>query len=119
MLARSRSQQRMFILASIAFFLGTASINALHFYSVATADASGSAAVASQEPTLEDQEHGYELVLQREPDNQVALKGLAATRIEMNNPKGAIAPLEKLVKLNPGQAEYATLLADAKQKAGQ
>lgn len=113
MLARSRSQQRLYILASVAFFLGTGAINAAHFYSTATTNEAAISANVDQDSILGDQERGYALVLQREPNNPVALKGLATTRIEMNNSKGAIAPLKKLVQLFPDQAEYATLLAEA------
>ena len=67
---------------------------------------------------LEAQLRGYELVLKREPDNATALEGLANTRIQMNDYKGAIGPLEKLVKLNPGRSDYAALLNESKQKAG-
>jgi cytochrome c-type biogenesis protein CcmH/NrfG len=74
------------------------------------------AAVVSQESLLAAQERGYETVLQREPQNQTALEGLANVRLGMNNAKGAIEPLEKLVKLNPDRADYQTLLAQAKGK---
>jgi tetratricopeptide (TPR) repeat protein len=59
---------------------------------------------------------GYELVLQREPDNQTALKGLLEAKLALNDVKGTIAPLEKLAKLNPTIADYAVLLAQAKQQ---
>ncbi|MCC3575076.1 MAG: tetratricopeptide repeat protein [Microcoleus sp. PH2017_40_RAT_O_B] len=74
------------------------------------------AVVVSQESLLAAQERGYETVLQREPQNQTALEGLANVRLEMNNAKGAIEPLEKLVKLNPDRADYQALLAQAKGK---
>jgi Tfp pilus assembly protein PilF len=118
MLARSRSQQRIFILASVAFFLGTTALNAAHFFNTASTNQAIVSTNDDQDSVLREQERGYELVLQREPNNPVALKGLATTRIEMSNPKGAIAPLEKLVQLYPDQAEYAALLAEATQKAG-
>jgi len=41
---------------------------------------------------------------------------LANVRLEMNNGKGAIEPLEKLVKLHPDRADYQALLAQAKGK---
>ncbi len=73
---------------------------------------------AAQKAELEAQAKGYELVLQREPDNQTALKGLLQTRLQMNDIKGAIAPLEKLSQANPNETMYATLLAQAKQQTG-
>lgn len=67
---------------------------------------------------LEAQEKGYELVLQREPDNNTALRGLMDVRLEQGNLSGAIEPLEKLANLNPEQTEYSILLAQAKQQVG-
>lgn len=72
----------------------------------------------SQTAEWAQQAKGYEIVLQREPKNQVALEGLANARLQMNNAKGAIAPLEQLVKLNPNRLDYAKLLAETKKKVG-
>ena len=47
-------------------------------------------APVSQESLLATQERGYETVLQREPQNQTALEGLANVRLQMNNKVGAI-----------------------------
>lgn len=73
---------------------------------------------ASQQAELESQAKGYELVLQREPDNQTALRGVLDVRIQMGDIEGAIAPLERLAELNPDQTDYAVLLAQAKQRIG-
>lgn len=73
-------------------------------------------AAVSQESLLAAQERGYETVLQREPQNQTALEGLANVRLQMNNKVGAIEPLEKLVKLNPDRSDYKALLGQAKGK---
>ena len=84
---------------------------------------------SEQKSKLEDEVRGYELVLQREPENQTALKGLLQARLKLLSLKGrgevkpvdiqvVIEPLEKLVKLNPQQSEYAVLLAQAKQQIG-
>lgn len=64
------------------------------------------------------QSQGYEAVLEREPDNQIALQGLVQVRIQMNDLQGALAPMEKLVKLNPDKAEYKALLEGIKQRVG-
>ena len=69
----------------------------------------------SQESLLAAQERGYETVLQREPQNQTALEGLANVRLQMNNKVGAIEPLEKLVKLYPDRADYKVLLGQVKK----
>jgi cytochrome c-type biogenesis protein CcmH/NrfG len=70
----------------------------------------------SQESLLAAKERGYETVLQREPENQTALEGLANVRLEMNDKVGAIEPLEKLVKLHPDRVDYKQLLGKAKGK---
>lgn len=67
---------------------------------------------------LEAQANGYELVLDREPDNQTALQGLLEVRLELGDIEGAIAPLERLVALNPAQTDYAVLLAQAHVQSG-
>ena len=79
---------------------------------------SGQASPASQQTQFQDQARGYELVLQREPNNQAALQGLADARINLGDIKGAIAPIEKLAQLNPTQSQYKLLLAQAKLKTG-
>lgn len=97
-------------------FLGSMAASTVSLYTASNAETP--APVMSEEPTLDSQARGYELVLQREPDNVTALEGLANTRLEMNEPKGAIAPLERLVELNPNSTDYATQLAETKQQAG-
>lgn len=84
---------------------------------------------SNQKSQLADEVRGYELVLQREPENQTALKGLVQARLQLLSQKGrgevkpadiqaVIEPLEKLAKLNPQQSEYGVLLAQAKQQIG-
>ncbi|MEA5505515.1 tetratricopeptide repeat protein [Halotia wernerae UHCC 0503] len=83
----------------------------------------GSLASSDQKSKLQDEVRGYELVLQREPENQTALKGLLQARLQLLSLKqgdiqGVIEPLEKLAKLNPDRTEYGVLLAQAKQQIG-
>ncbi|MBW4613825.1 MAG: tetratricopeptide repeat protein [Desmonostoc vinosum HA7617-LM4] len=82
-----------------------------------------------QNSKLEDEVRGLEIVLQREPENQTALKGLLKARLTLLSQKrkedikpadfqAVIEPLEKLAKLNPEESEYSVLLAQAKQQIG-
>jgi tetratricopeptide (TPR) repeat protein len=83
----------------------------------------GNLASSDQKSKLQDEVRGYELVLQREPENQTALKGLLQARLQLlslnqGDVQGVIAPLEKLAQLNPERSEYGVLLAQAKQQIG-
>ena len=82
-----------------------------------------------QKSKLEDQVRGYESVLQKDAENQTALKGLLEARLQLLSQKSQgevkpadiqaiIEPLEKLAKLNPQKSEYGVLLAQAKQQIG-
>jgi tetratricopeptide (TPR) repeat protein len=87
--------------------------------SVASSPTPGaSASPTAKKEELELQAKGYEAVLQREPENPTALRGLLETRLALGDVNGAIAPLEKLTKLNPNETYYAILLAQAKQQTG-
>lgn len=72
----------------------------------------------AQTNQLQLQAQGYAKVLQKEPDNQVALKGLLDTRLQLGDVKGSLAPLEKIAALNPQTPDYAVLLAQTKQYLG-
>lgn len=67
---------------------------------------------------LESQAHGYELVLEREPENQTALRGLLEVRLELHDIPGTIAPLTKLASMHPEEANYGLLLAQAQEYIG-
>lgn len=67
---------------------------------------------------LEAQARGYELVLQREPDNATALEGLLEVKLKLEDLPGAIEVLEKLVRAKPDRTNYAVLLAQAKEQTG-
>ncbi|MEB3281499.1 MAG: tetratricopeptide repeat protein [Lyngbya sp.] len=71
--------------------------------------------VNSAEMQLKAQEKGYKMVLGREPDNLTALEGLLNVRLQLNDTKGAIEPLEKLVELSPEIENYKALLAELNQ----
>ncbi|HZG37563.1 MAG TPA: tetratricopeptide repeat protein [Nodosilinea sp.] len=83
-----------------------------------TPEATPAADPAAMQAELEAQARGYELVLEREPDNQTALQGLVDARIQLGDVAGVVGPLEKLVELNPGVPDYAVLLAQTKQQMG-
>ncbi|WP_353930803.1 tetratricopeptide repeat protein [Okeanomitos corallinicola TIOX110] len=126
---------RVVLLLAVTAFLGVSLIpilGALNDSSSVvqnTTNTSTGVSSSEQKSKLADEIRGYELVLQREPENQTALKGLVEARlqllaqkengqVQMADIQGVIEPLEKLSKLNPQQTEYGVLLAQAKQQIG-
>jgi cytochrome c-type biogenesis protein CcmH/NrfG len=105
--------QRILVILSGLAFAGS---TVLGMVSLLTTDIQASkdtskTAAASKDEQLKAQAQGYELVLQREPENQVALSGLVDTRLQMNDLQGAVEPMEKLVKLHPDRSDYLEGLA--------
>ncbi|MEM9767146.1 MAG: tetratricopeptide repeat protein [Cyanobacteria bacterium P01_D01_bin.71] len=86
--------------------------------STATPTNNGSSGASDAQAELEDRARGYELVLEREPDNQTAIEGLIEARIQLGDREGVVEPLEKLAELNPDTPEYRILLGQAKQDIG-
>lgn len=112
--------KQIFALVSVVSLVGSTAYGAVGSISSAIKQPieDANTAVASRELQLQAQARGYELVLKREPENQVALRGLVEVRLQMRNLQGAITPLQKLVQLDPGKQEYKTLLVQVKQRAG-
>ena len=107
--------QRILIIASAISFFGSTGYTLAQMFNGGFQSPEETTELASLEQQLQEQARGYELVLQREPENSVALQGLVDARLQMNDWQGAIAPLEKLVKLQPQQVEYQALLTEVMQ----
>lgn len=111
--------QRVLVILSGIAFLGTTTFGMAELFSKGFQEPENNAQTAATPANsqLEAQARGYEIVLQREPENQLALQGLVQVRMQMNDLQGAIAPMEKLVQLNPDTPEYQALLEGIKQRA--
>ncbi|WP_413164397.1 tetratricopeptide repeat protein [Capilliphycus salinus ALCB114379] len=77
----------------------------------------------ARQADLEAQARGYELVLQREPDNETALRGFLEANLELismgQGEVGAVVePLQKLSQMYPEKFEYSILLAQSQQYTG-
>ncbi len=86
--------------------------------STATSTNNPAAETNDAQAELEARAKGYELVLEREPDNQTAIEGLVDARIQLGDLEGVVEPLEKLAELNPNTPEYRVLLGQTKQSIG-
>jgi hypothetical protein len=116
---RSDQIKQIFALVSMVGFGGSTIFGFVNLFSSGLSrqnQPKQESAVVSQESLLAEQERRYKTVLQREPENQTALEGLANVRLEMDDKVGAIEPLEKLVKLNGDRADYPALLGQVKGK---
>jgi hypothetical protein len=113
-----KRRQRLIAFVSTGLFLGSTVFAVGNFFTDAfrqSAQPKTNSNVVRSQSALE--EKGYELVLQREPDNQVALEGLVDTRLKMHDLQGAQESLEKLIKLNPSSSRYQALLVQVKKNA--
>ncbi|MDY6941035.1 MAG: tetratricopeptide repeat protein [Cyanobacteriota bacterium] len=115
---------RIFILVGAIGFLSFAVVPVVTGI-IETQQAADRGATVAAQPTeqdnradLEAQERGYELVLQREPENETAMLGLLQVRMQLNDIPGTVEPLEKLAELHPDESRYAVLLAQVKRQAG-
>jgi hypothetical protein len=110
---------RIIIIASGLSFAGSTAFGlAGLFLSAFSPNNTTPTASSEKDSQLEAQERGYKLVLQREPENQVALEGLVQVRLQMHNQEKAVEPLEKLVKLRPERADFKTQLEQLKLQVG-
>jgi len=113
--------KRILVLCSMVAFLGSTGYGLFGLYSNALQQPQTTATPeeASVNQQLAAKERGYELVLEREPDNRVALEGLVEIRLQMQDTQGAIAPLERLVELHPQEAGYKVKLEQLTQQGSE
>ncbi|NEP13004.1 MAG: tetratricopeptide repeat protein [Symploca sp. SIO2C1] len=118
-MVNKRIRRILIILSAVSFFGSTGFVTVSLFKNSSKhAQENTTTAGTSKDDQLQVNEQGYQLVLQREPENQVALNGLVETRLQMNDVQGAIKPLEKLVQLNPDRSDYKAQLDQLKSQVG-
>ncbi|MEM9922277.1 MAG: tetratricopeptide repeat protein [Cyanobacteria bacterium P01_D01_bin.50] len=114
---KAKGRQKLLVLISIVSFFGSTVMAVIPAIQQEFVQQDSTLQAQEAESTLKQQEEGFELVLQREPNNQVALDGLLKVRLQLNDIPGAIEPLEKLVKLNPQREDYKKGLENLKKEA--
>ena len=107
---------RIFTLISATAFLGSAGFGFIRMLTNPARSTQVSTQAEDLTQQLQAQARGYEMVLQREPENQIALQGLVEIRLQMNDFERIVEPLETLISLSPEQEQYKTLLATIKQQ---
>ena len=114
MLARQKRSQRI---RKIVGFVSLVSFSSSMVFAAVPAirqamesGTSSQSQAASVKSSIQKQIKGFELVLQREPENKTALEGLVRLRLVMKDEKEANAPLEKLVQLEPQRGDYKVIL---------
>jgi tetratricopeptide (TPR) repeat protein len=115
----SESKRSTFIYAVLLLMLvGLATFSVFPIINAVTAKETGSSISFDYLEELNKKAEGYQLVLDREPENETALKGLLETRIQQGDLASAVIPLESLANLHPELTEYSILLAQTKQQLG-
>ena len=97
--------QRVIIVVSGIAFLSSMGFMAASVWSGNTTSHNSPHSPQSVQEQLLAQESGYVAVLEREPDNALALQGLIQTRLALQKWEEAIEPLEILAEANPENSD--------------
>lgn len=111
-----KKRKRIFTIVSIVSFFGSIAFGGISTVLSSAKQQPPQPATESVTTQLQKQAQGYELVLQREPNNRVALEKLSIIRVKSGDTQGAIALIERLVKLYPDRQNYKTVLAEVKKQ---
>ncbi|MDJ1182183.1 tetratricopeptide repeat protein [Roseofilum casamattae] len=115
--------KRVLVFVSAIAFMGSTAFGMIALWrDVANSEGAGSYGhdrPLSPEEQLAQQARGYEAVLQREPENRVALEGLVATRLQLNDLENAVTPLQTLADLYPETQEYQELIGQLEEEIAQ
>lgn len=109
-------KKRILTIVSVVSFVGSTVFGVVQLVQRATQSPPPVTTTKSPESLLQEQANSYKLVLQREPNNQIALEKLSLLRVQLQDYKGASELLEKLVKLHPDRQDYKVILDDMNKR---
>jgi thioredoxin-like negative regulator of GroEL len=109
-MAKNKFTKIFVILAGLAFLGSSVAGLSGSIGSSMNEPAATEKATQSQNAQLAAEEKGFVAVLQREPKNQTALKGLISIRLHRGDIDGTKTALAQLVKLDPTNQQYKDLL---------
>jgi cytochrome c-type biogenesis protein CcmH/NrfG len=112
--AKEKRKKKVLAIISVVSFGGSMMFGAVRTIQRGLRNPQAQPATISVEASLQQQAQGYELVLQQEPENQVALEKLSLLRIQLEDFTGAMQPLEKLISLHPDRQDYQIMLDNVK-----
>ncbi|NCO73815.1 MAG: hypothetical protein GW795_01630 [Cyanobacteria bacterium] len=108
------------IISGLAFFWFSASSMIKMVTKPATPPVNSSQGESlSPESALLKEAKGYELVLEKEPNNRFALEKLVEIQLQLKNLSAALPLMEKLVKIEPQNTKYQEVLNIIKQGLAQ
>lgn len=113
--AKEKRKKKLLAIISVVSFGGSMLFGAVGTIRQAMRTPQAQPETISVEDSLQQQVEGYELVLQREPENRMALEQLSLLRIRLQDFTGAMEPLEKLISLHPEREDYQVMLDNVKK----
>lgn len=102
----------LIIISGLAFLLfsGSAVIRMILNPQTPSTNTQTSQVNDSPEERLKQQAKGYEIVLEKEPNNRFALEKLVELNLQLGNLQGAMPLMERLVKNYPDNERYQEVL---------
>ena len=102
----------LIIISGLAFLLfsGSAVIRMILNPQTPSTNTQTSQVNDSPEERLKQQAKGYEIVLEKEPNNRFALEKLVEVNLQLGNLQGAMPLMEKLVENYPDNERYQEVL---------
>jgi len=116
---RIEKRKKAIALVSMVSFFGSLLFTGVSTVYKSIHQATRENAPLTAEASLQQQARNYELVLQREPNNQMALEQLSLLRLQLQDVEGSVAILAKLVKQHPDRKDYQVLLQQMRKRSSQ